>query len=370
MAARRDKSIEISSEKGVAGKGDTCVSCSVVVKIGEKGIQCEICDGWYHAKCENINDEGYKILQLENIHWYCNGCNKGIGKVIATIGKIQQRCDKMELELKDIQESMKFKQNKTEAEIGNINREIELQNREIRGIQEIMTEMSAALDKQNENQKDIESNDTLWSTIVGRHVERKMEGVTGEMVEMHKTIVEAKEHMEEEKNKERRRKNIIIYRVPESKASGPEVRKKEDLDFCRSLVQDNLGIEGSEEEFENVIRLGKRDDNICRPVLVQFKTMGIKNLVMESLGKLSNAEERFKRISITHDMTQKEREECKKMVEEANKRQQVESGEFVFRVRGLPGDLKIVKLKKRQLPAADHQRMDGGQERAPNEASN
>ena len=45
-------------------------------------------------------------------------------------------------------------------------------------------------------------------------------------------------------------------------------------------------------------------------------------------------------------MTKLEREQCKKLVAEA--KAQETSGEFIFRVRGPPGAMKIVKLKKRK----------------------
>ena len=53
---------------------------------------------------------------------------------------------------------------------------------------------------------------------------------------------------------------------------------------------------------------------------------------------------------IAHDMTRTERDECKRLVEEAKARMaQDTSGEFLYRVRGSPGDLKIVKIKKKKL---------------------
>ena len=66
---------------------------------------------------------------------------------------------------------------------------------------------------------------------------------------------------------------------------------------------------------------------------------------MESLFKLRTAEDKFRNISI-HDLTQKERAECKTLIEEAKKKQAEEQGEFIWRVRGLPGQLKLTKLKK------------------------
>jgi hypothetical protein len=41
-------------------------------------------------------------------------------------------------------------------------------------------------------------------------------------------------------------------------------------------------------------------------------------------------------VSVDHDMTPKEREETKAMVEEAKKKEESSSGKFIFRVRGPP----------------------------------
>jgi len=49
-----------------------------------------------------------------------------------------------------------------------------------------------------------------------------------------------------------------------------------------------------------------------------------------------------------HDMTREEREECKRLVAEAKKKQsEDQSGEFMYRVRGTPGNLRIDKIRKR-----------------------
>jgi len=42
-----------------------------------------------------------------------------------------------------------------------------------------------------------------------------------------------------------------------------------------------------------------------------------KSLVMDSLFRLKNIETKFNKITISHDMTKKEREECKLLVDEA-----------------------------------------------------
>jgi len=73
-----------------------------------------------------------------------------------------------------------------------------------------------------------------------------------------------------------------------------------------------------------------------------------KNLVMESLYKLKNLEAKFNTVIVTHDMTRKEREDCKNLVEEAKaKTAQDPSGEWIYRVRGSPGKFQIIQFKRR-----------------------
>jgi len=48
-------------------------------------------------------------------------------------------------------------------------------------------------------------------------------------------------------------------------------------------------------------------------------------------------------------MTKTERDECKRMVTEAKDQEaKDQSGEYIYRVRGLPGKMKIIKIRIRQ----------------------
>ena len=69
---------------------------------------------------------------------------------------------------------------------------------------------------------------------------------------------------------------------------------------------------------------------------------------MESLFKLKQSEQKFRQIVIAHDMTKAEREHCRNLVADARDMATDDmSGEFIYRVRGPPGDMKILKLRKR-----------------------
>ena len=73
-----------------------------------------------------------------------------------------------------------------------------------------------------------------------------------------------------------------------------------------------------------------------------IKSRNIKNLIMESLYKIKSLDAKFQQITVAHDMTKKQREECKKLVAQAR-----EKGDWVYKVQGPPGQWKIMQIKRR-----------------------
>jgi len=107
----------------------------------------------------------------------------------------------------------------------------------------------------------------------------------------------------------------------------------------------NAGV--AEEDVKKIFRLGKLGDRPepC-PILVQLNNRVAKNLIMESAYKLGSMEQKFKSVIIAHDMTKLERSQCKEFVQEAKERTQNDSGDFIYRVRGQPGHMGIVRIPK------------------------
>ena len=186
-----------------------------------------------------------------------------------------------------------------------------------------------------------------FAQMAASQVESKFVSVSRDITLVKQTIDEVKKTSNDERDRENRSHNIIIYRVKENESSGDD-RAKADKSFVTKLVNEALQVDVNENDIKSVFRIGRRDlsqpGEVTRPLLVQFREKSLKNQVMESLFKLKNAEALFKNVSITHDLSKEDREECKKLISEAKTREV--SGEFVWRVRGLPGQMKIVKLRK------------------------
>ena len=101
---------------------DQCGSCKQKVNSKEKAVECEICQLWYHTRCEKISDGTYKILQENNsIHWYCERCNKGIAKVLSALANILKRRDKVEETLDQMEKGLESVRN----ELKNLKEEME-----------------------------------------------------------------------------------------------------------------------------------------------------------------------------------------------------------------------------------------------------
>jgi len=92
----------MASKKGATGKyhGLKCPDCSKAVSDKDNDIQCEVCESWLHGKCQDLQEDVYKLLgQSEAIHWYCSSCNKGVAKIIHSLSKVLARQDVMEVDL-------------------------------------------------------------------------------------------------------------------------------------------------------------------------------------------------------------------------------------------------------------------------------
>ncbi|ESN94395.1 hypothetical protein HELRODRAFT_164227 [Helobdella robusta] len=94
-------------------------------------------------------------------------------------------------------------------------------------------------------------------------------------------------------------------------------------------------------------RIGKKGVN-PRPMLIGSKEKSMKNMIMENRVRMKQLSDELKNVSISHDFTKEQREKCKKLVAEAKDKQKQESGEFLYRVRGDPLNLRKIKYRNIQ----------------------
>ncbi|KAK3889080.1 hypothetical protein Pcinc_006955 [Petrolisthes cinctipes] len=176
-------------------------------------------------------------------------------------------------------------------------------------------------------------------------IEEKMEGKDDDIVDkVTSTIVEKIEavdivqktaevvirHIEEKEKREKRKKNVVLYNVPESSQNEVQSRIDEDLSRCNDLFENSLRVK--ECRIERVSRLGRpREDNRSRPMLVQLRSEDEKWSILTSARNLkheTNPEK--KKIGISKDLTREERDAEKRVREELyEKRSNGEQGWYI-----------------------------------------
>ena len=396
MAAARKKVGEVkekdmesnTEEEKLKEKEEKCRHCWKEVR-GD-GVQCEICCGWFHYICVNIPqlNTSSKVLANEGVHYFCKWCNNTAETIIPMIKELKERQEKIEKEIVEIHEwqdkmenelamdkKVQSEQEKIIEEIKKRQEKVENKMEETRvNLEEWEAKVESAVDNIQKRVGDYERsmqdfNEKMQELYASKADDSKVEdikrtyaGVTNnakveevlqnfrdrldEDKELAKKMLEeTKERIQNEKERETRKNNIVVYRVEENASSSSEDRQKYDRQYAKDLVR-TLKIPCGDEDIGRVIRLGAKGST-DRPLLIEFKSIIMKYQVMESLSLLQDAENRFRSVSISHDMTKSERMQCKEAVVKAKeKRAADQSGEFKYLVRGVPGNMRVVKVRK------------------------
>ena len=139
-------------------------------------------------------------------------------------------------------------------------------------------------------------------------------------------VEETVREINERKNRET---NFLIFNAPEPKTNLKEERVTIDMEFvegfCNEVCNLNLDVK---DEITKVIRLGKKQtdgdmgdtEQKPRPLKVVMKDTNKTMELFKRLSNLRDAEDKYKCLSIQHDLTKKEREEGRKLLEEARTR--------------------------------------------------
>ena len=129
----------------------------------------------------------------------------------------------------------------------------------------------------------------------------------------------------EQKEKEKRRFNIIIHNLPESSASDAQVRKDDDITQCTTLFKKYMNASVSR-SVTNAVRLGKkgiRHDNTdsssnskdarCRLLKITLSSHDSRNIIMQSKHMLRNQSnpDNVRNLFITPDLTPLEQKKSK-----------------------------------------------------------
>ncbi|ESN91349.1 hypothetical protein HELRODRAFT_165372 [Helobdella robusta] len=208
--------------------------------------------------------------------------------------KGMKKCDKYEMY--GVGESFVGSDCKTCCKLEELDRKYNEQHDKIAQLEQQLVELLSNKKSTSENEfvkkqfKEQKSpNKETWTTVVRKSVDKELK-VVQETVKSVEEKVEL--NAEEGKRKERKRNNIVIHKLTENNASEAKEKNTADRKSVTFL-------------FNEVLKIPCENTDI------------------------------------------KKRDQCRELVKESKIRQSKEtSGEFIFKVKGLPGDMRIVKLKK------------------------
>ncbi|ESO11717.1 hypothetical protein HELRODRAFT_166735 [Helobdella robusta] len=135
-----------------------------------------------------------------------------------------------------------------------------------------------------------------------------------------------------------RESNLMVFRLVESDNDRTDVMK-----ILQHLVEDI-----SEKDVLRTTRLGKKSDDVVRPLLIKLENAKIKNSIMRNVYNMKTIADKFAGVGLS-DLTKEQRQEYKTFVEKAKSMQSDDKENFLYRVRGPVGRWKIIQFKKIHL---------------------
>lgn len=366
MAKKEDNEKEDLMKVWESNNPDACKICKRRVNSGENGLECELCECWFHIKCEKVKKEEYECIQEmgEGISWYCRGCKdkaKNTKKILQENQalkseneslteqnlELMKKLESLSRKVEDIEEAM---EDRVTGEIRKIRAEIQVIIEA--KVKEILDkEMNQFEKKVKDNLKNVEE----IANIKLKESENQVKTMKRELDNMKKSVnqqdlTEVRKEKEksdmqmkeiqakfEELEREKRKKNIIVYNLKESENSEATERYKWDVAQCKRIFQQELSQENL--KIENLIRLGQKNEARNRPLLVKLENEEEKKEILKKAKQLRQTED-FSSVYLARDMTRDEREREKKLREELHQRRLNESKELIIK-RG-----KIVKKEE------------------------
>jgi len=89
-------------------KAEKCRDCNKVVTDKDAGILCKLCERWFHATCQKISEDAYAFFKKnESMHWYCEICNRSVGKILQSLVHMSKRQDLLEEQMQKVSQEVR-----------------------------------------------------------------------------------------------------------------------------------------------------------------------------------------------------------------------------------------------------------------------
>ena len=310
-----------------------CVSCGNAVV--DEAVECQWCGKLEHKNCVEISDEEYKVIDQcsQNILFFCSKClpNLPIAMEVSRISENLDTCFKsLERELSksivgQILDNFNTIMQKLDQSINDVCQnkiqpvlqKCELLNANLEMLESKLTlmkgDLSSLMKESTDNFESIDKKLNSKSDLGMVCDTATAVSSPAKSTKQFSTIISSV--LNEEKDKARRRLNLIVHRVPESQADTGTTRRDDDINFVTSCLKDHLDMSVT---IEKAFRLGKRSDTQSdRPRLLKItlNSERDRSMILKKCAKLRNNENpaHIKKVFFTPDLTPGELELNKKL---------------------------------------------------------
>ena len=266
---------------------------------GDQSLMCDCCNLYYHIRCVGVSDEKLKILDDADTHWYCSICNIAAGKLKAQVTVLEANY----LELK--------------SDLDTVTTNLQVQTDKLKQVEDNFTKDLTAKFNNLQSQIDELKKDTS---------EPEMNNLSSPKLDVPKIrslitdeIKEFKRDDEELKLQEKKKNNLIFFKVPEKVF---ETNDELLIDDFNKLKQACEPIEIQEKDISQLFRIGKKTTEKTRPIVVTFKDEELRMKVLKKSRdmELKTEDGEIIKLSVSTDKTPKQRETERKLREEIAQR--------------------------------------------------
>lgn len=306
-----------------------CKKCKVEVKDDEKALGCEVCEYWYHIKCENDPEEVYDFMssaeQGKQLNWSCSFCHHGCSMLQKRIRKIEEK----QLKMAEAQQEMEFtlsklvvsvEENKEKSE-GMEDRLGQLEVKSLQtseAVEKCTTGINATMERLGTVKAKLESIMGTSATVMEKRAAESQNETIVKQGDV-KQCRDQEEMYREICDMRSRENNIVIYGFPESNSEDTSRKIEHD----RGIVKDLLvacNLESEQSKILWVSRLGRprQDRSKPRPILVKLLDITVKRNIFGNI-KLLQGNRVFENVRIKHDLTRRELQQESTLWNEAKK---------------------------------------------------
>ena len=276
-------------------RGLKCPKCEIMIVVKKDCfLTCKLCEFAWHKECiEDLDEDEYNVLKKnekkknKNIHWYCSKqCDRAANKFLTKMAMFEE-------------------------EISKVNKRVTSLGSAVSSIQDgVFTERMA---------KTVEA-------IVQEVTESDEKQVSGASNDNIKDMLEKdrKNQMEELEDRLRRKKNLIVFKLPEDQNKTADQNKAEDINYVDKILEET----GVQAKPKDIRRLGQaKKDGKHRPLRIIFESEKERDEIMFGTIKISKEKKEndgrlCSSLSVRRDLTKVEREEENRLFTELKRRRE------------------------------------------------